>query len=221
MQTLSSTRFAAAAACAAIAAMTLAGCGHDETPPPTTVVNPAPAPAAPSTTTTTVVPSDASGATSPMGAPDTKVNTNAGPGTSNGTDTALSDSVNTAIVHNKQMTGARVEVLATAGVVTLNGQVQNQQQKALAETTASKTPGVSSVKNKLIIVTTGGAKPKPVVVTRTIVKTKVIHDQAPASAPASDAGTGGAPADSGQPPAAPASPDQPATPATPGGATTP
>lgn len=217
MRTLFLKRFAGAAACAALAVMTLAGCGHDETPPAnTTVVNPTPAPMAPSTTTTTVVPGASS--TTTMAGPDTKVNTNAGPGTSNGTDTALSDAVNTAIVHNKQMTGSRVEVLATAGVVTLNGQVQNQQQKALAETTASKTPGVSSVKNKLIIVTTGGAKPKPVIVTKIKTVTKVVHDQA---APPSGGGADSAPADSGQPPASPASPADPAAPATPNGATTP
>ena len=212
MQNHFSARLAAAAACAAFAAIALAGCAHDETPPPTTVVTQPPVAPAPSTTTTTVVPADSAGATSPMGAPDTKVNTNAGPGTSNGTDTALSDAVNTAIVHNKQMTGARVEVVATAGVVTLNGQVQNQQQKALAGTTATKTPGVSSVKNKLIVVTTGGAKPKPMVVTKikTVTKTKVVHDGAPSPAP--DAGADTAPADGSQPPAPPAGPTTPATP---------
>ena len=77
------------------------------------------------------------------------------------------------------MTGSRVEVLATGGVVTLNGSVQSQQQKGLAQTTAQAVPGVGSIKNKLIIVTTGGAKPKPMVVTKT--KTVVIHDQAPAT----------------------------------------
>ena len=124
MQITSFPHRAAAATCAAFAVMALAGCGHDQTPPPnTTVVNQPPTAPAPSTTTT-VVPGSAASTATPT--PDTKVNTNAGPGTSNGTDTALSDAVNTAIVHNKQMTGSRVEVLATAGVVTLNGQVQNQ-----------------------------------------------------------------------------------------------
>ena len=177
------TRLAAAALGAAALAFLTAGC-HDDTPPPTTVVTPPPA------SSVTVTP----GATGPVGTmtgtvPDTKINTNAGPGGSTGTDAALADQVNTAIVHNKQMTGARVEVLATNGVVTLNGQVQNQQQKALAQSTAQQVPGVSSIKNKLLIVTTGGAKPKPMVVTKT--KTVVIHDQAPAlagsDAPAPDA----------------------------------
>ena len=98
-------------------------------------------PGSPARDTTTVT------TTSPA-APDTKINTNAGPGTSNGTDTATADAVNTAIVHNKQMTGSRVEVVVTDGVARLNGTVQDQQQKALAGTTASNTPGVSSVLNK-------------------------------------------------------------------------
>lgn len=217
MQTTFLQSRAAAAACAAFALIALVGCGHDQTPPPnTTVVNQPPAVPAPAPSdTTTVVPGSAASTATPTA--DTKVNTNAGPGTSNGTDTALSDAVNTAIVHNKQMTGARVEVVATAGVVTLNGQVQNQQQKALAGTTASKTPGVASVKNKLIIVTTGGAKPKPLVITKTKTITKVVHDQAPTSGGDSTDGgsTDGGSTDGTQAPAPPASPNAPAAPATP------
>lgn len=165
---------ASLAAGAIVTAFLLAGC-HDDTPPaPAVVTTPAPS-------TTTVVPSgsaSAPGAVTTAPVPDTKINTNAGPGGSTGTDAALADQINTAIVHNKQMTGSRVEVVATAGVVTLNGTVQNQQQKGLAQTTAQNVPGVGSIKNKLIIVTTGGTKPKPMVVTKT--KTVVIHDQAPA-----------------------------------------
>lgn len=158
---------ASLAAGAIVTAFLLAGC-HDDTPPaPAVVTTPAPA-------TTTVVPSGNTAAQ----VPDTKINTNAGPGGSTGTDAALADQINTAIVHNKQMTGSRVEVVATAGIVTLNGTVQNQQQKGLAQKTAQNVPGVGSIKNKLLIVTTGGAKPKPIVVTKT--KTVVIHDQAPA-----------------------------------------
>ena len=185
-------RIAALTLGAAALALLTAGC-HDDTPPPATVVTPAPS------SSVTVAPAGAPGA-SPM-VPDTKINTNAGPGGSTGTDSALADQINTAIVHNKQMTGSRVEVVATAGIVTLNGQVQNQQQKALAQTAAQQVPGVSGIKNKLMIVTTGGPKPKPTVVTKT--KTVVIHDQAPA-APA-DAGTP-PPDNSGQ--AAPAPTDQ-------------
>ncbi len=194
MSRYSMPRFAALTAAALTAALLTAGC-HDDTPPPATVVTPPPS------STTTITPS-ASTSASPGTAvvPDTKVNTNAGPGGSTGTDSALSDQVNTAIVHNKQMTGARVEVVATAGVVTLNGQVQNQQQKALAQTTAQQVPGVSSIKNKLLIVTTGGAKPKPMIVTKT--KTVVVHDQAPA-APADTAApdTSAPPTDQAAPPA--------------------
>lgn len=180
------TRFplrASLAAGAAVTAFLLVGC-HDDTPPaPAVVTTPAPS-------TTTVAPSGSM--TAPV--PDTKINTNAGPGGSTGTDSALADQINTAIVHNKQMTGSRVEVVATAGIVTLNGTVQNQQQKGLAQTTAQNVPGVGSIKNKLVIVTTGGAKPKPVVVTKT--KTIVIHDQAPAS----PSETGTAPDDGTQTP---------------------
>ena len=192
-------RIAAITVGAALAALMLAGC-HDDTPPAgSTVVTPPPA------TTTVVTPGAATtttpGAAPMASAPDTKINTNAGAGASTGTDTALSDAVNTAIVHNKQMTGSRVEPVATAGIVTLNGQVQNQQQKALAEKTASQTPGVSSVKNKLIIVTTGGAKPKPTVVTKT--KTIVIHDKAVPMMPPTDTAAPPVSEDPAAPPAAP------------------
>jgi len=183
MLTRFSSRTAAAGISALIAAALLAGC-HDDTPPPSsTVVNTPPA------STTTVAPGGAA-TTAPMTTPDTKINVNAGPGGSTGTDAALADQVNTAIVHNKQMTGSRVEAVASGGTVTLTGQVQNQQQKALAEKTASQVPGVSSdIKNKLIIVSTGGAKPKPKVVTKT--KTIVIHGQAaPTDTSSGTAGTG-------------------------------
>ena len=196
------SRITAATAGAALLIFLTAGC-HDDTPPPTTVVTPPPA------STTTVTPGSAPAVGISPGVPDTKINTNAGPGGSTGTDAALADQVNTAIVHNKQMTGSRVEVVATAGVVTLNGQVQNQQQKALAQTTAQQVPGVSSIKNKLIIVTTGGAKPKPMVVTKT--KTVVIHDQAPSDQAPSDT----AAPDNTQTPPDTSGSDQTTTPATP------
>lgn len=189
-------RSAALAAGAVFAALLASGCAHDDTSTPPTVVT---TPPSTSTVTTT---------TPGMASPDTKVNVNAGPGGSTGTDSALSDAVNTAIVHNKQMTGSRVEPVATGGVVTLTGQVQNQQQKALAEKSAAQTPGVMSVKNKLIIVSTGGAKPKPVIITKT--KTIVIHDQN--AAPASPADTN--PGDTPLPPT-PVAPDPNAAPSTP------
>ncbi len=197
-------RPAAAAVAAVAATLLMAGCHDDSANPPATVVTtpaPAVAPGAPAVVTT------APSATGTSVTPDTKINTNAGPGTSNGTDTALADKINTAVVHNKQMTGSRVEPVVTGGVATLNGQVQNQQQKALAYTTARNTPGVVSVKNKLIIVTTGGAKPKPMVVTKIKTKTVVVHDKA---APAMPAGAGGN-ADT-QPPAPPDAPTPSAAP---------
>ncbi len=206
MQTRNTSRLAAVTAGAVLTALLAAGC-HDDTPP-TVVTTPTPS------GTTTVVPGGTPASVPAPGTtattiPDTKVNTNAGPGGSTGTDKALADQINTAIVHNKQMTGSRVEVVATVGIVTLNGQVQNQQQKALAQSTAAQVPGVSadSIKNKLIIVTTGGPKPKPMVVTKT--KTVVVHDQAPTPvAPPADAA---APTD----PSAPATVDQNSTPPAP------
>ena len=198
-------RIAAATAGAALAAFLMAGC-HDSNPPAdnTTVAAP------PASSTTVVTPPAGTTTTTTTGTtPDTKINTNAGPGGSTGTDSALSDAVNTAIVHNKQMTGSRVEPVAMAGVVTLNGQVQNQQQKALAEKAATQVPGVSSVKNKLIIVTTGGAKPKPMVITKT--KTIIVHDQA-APAPADNGATGAQAPGSASGTAAPAAPATPAAP---------
>lgn len=196
-------RVAAGTAGALLAALLTAGCHNDNPPANTVVTTPAPAPAVAPSATTTTTPGGTAATT-----PDTKINTNAGAGTSNGTDTATADQINTAIVHNKQMTGSRVEPVVTGGVATLNGQVQNQQQKALAETTARQVPGVSSIKNKLIIVTTGGAKPKPTVITKT--KTVYVHDKA---APA-DSGASGGTSDT-QAPAPPAAPDAPAAPATP------
>ncbi len=192
-----SSRLAVIAGSAALAGLLATGCSKDETPPPTTTVT---TPAAPASTTTVVTPPG----------PDTKINTNAGAGTSNGTDTATAAAINKAVVQNKQMTGSRVEAVVTGGVATLNGQVQNQQQKALAEKAATQTSGVTSVKNKLMIVTTGGAKPKPVVITNT--KTVVVHDKAMASPPSDKSApmtTGpAAPSDattnSGTPPAPPA-----------------
>ena len=196
-------RSAALAAGAVLAALLASGCAHDDTSaPPTVVTTP------PSATVATPAPGSVTTMTPGMASPDTKVNVNAGPGGSTGTDAALSDAVNTAIVHNKQMTGSRIEPVATGGVVTLTGQVQNQQQKALAEKTATQTPGVLSVKNKLIIVSTGGAKPKPIVITKT--KTIVVHDHSiPPPAPA-DTNSG----DTSLPPT-PAAPDPNAAPTTP------
>ncbi|MBV9852457.1 MAG: BON domain-containing protein [Armatimonadetes bacterium] len=167
-----------ATACGLLAALALTGCNNNppETPPTNTVVTTNPAP--PAGTTTTVTPGAATTTTSaaPTG-PDTKINTNAGPGTSNGTDAATADAVNAAIVHNKQMTGSRVEAVVTNGVARLNGTVQNQQQKALAATTASKTPGVSSVINKLTIIATGGAHAKPKTIVKVFNHTTVVHDK--------------------------------------------
>ena len=196
-----SGRLAVLAGSAALAGLLAAGCSKEETPP-TTVT----APAAPDTTTV-VTPGGSSTTTTPPG-PDTKINTNAGAGTSNGIDTATAAAINKAVVQNKQMTGSRVEAVVTDGVATLNGQVQNQQQKALAEKAATQTPGVTSVKNKLMIVTTGGAKPKPQVITKT--NTVIIHDKAPA--PPSDSSSppaSGAPAPGTMPPGPSDSPTPP------------
>jgi hypothetical protein len=136
----------------ALAALALAGCNNSQPPPAetTTTVNTAP----PAVVTTNAAP------TTP-GSPDTKINNNAGPGSSNGTDQATADAINTAIVHNKEMTGSRVDAVVTGGVARLTGTVQNTQQKALASAAASKTPGVTSVVNKLMIDATGGIHSAP------------------------------------------------------------
>lgn len=194
MSRMKSGRLAVLAGSAALAGLLVTGCSKDETPPATTVTTPAPS-------TTTVVTPGGTATTPPGPGNDTKINTNAGAGMSNGTDTATAAAINKAVVQNKQMTGSRVEAVVTGGVATLNGQVQNQQQKALAQKAAEKTPGVSSVKNKLMIVTTGGAKPKPEVITKT--KTVVVHDKAPASAPDSNSPMSGAPTQGTTPGAAP------------------
>jgi hypothetical protein len=91
--------------------------------------------------------------------------TNAGAGGATGTQTALADEISKTITRNTQMTGSRVNVVVDdAGVATLTGFTQNQQQKALAEKAAKNTAGVSLVVNKLDIRPTGGtgkAKPTP------------------------------------------------------------
>jgi hypothetical protein len=202
-------RLAVATSGALLAALLMAGC-HDDTPPSSATVVTPPA----SSTTVTAPGATTTTTTMPGGVtPDTKMNTNAGPGTSNGTDTATADAVNTAIVHNKQMTGSRVEAVVTGGVATLNGQVQNQQQKALAESSARQVPGVTSIKNKLIIVTTGGAKPKPTVITKTV----VVHDKAAPASPAPSASSTNAPP---PPPDASGAPSTAPAPAATGGTNT-
>lgn len=130
----------------ALAALGVTGCAPKETE--TTVVT------TPPTETTTVTTG------TPPGPPPGN-NVNAGPGGAMGTDEATAEEIKRAIVNNKQMTGSRVEVVVTGGEATLTGFTQNQQQKALAARAAEDTPGIASVKNKLEIRPTGGAKPKP------------------------------------------------------------
>jgi hypothetical protein len=95
---------------------------------------------------------------SPSPSPKSPVSdTNAGPGGPSGTNTAIAEDINTRIVRNTQMTGSRVTaVVDDTGIATLNGFVQNQQQKALAAKAAENTPGVLSIKNKIEIRPTGG-----------------------------------------------------------------
>ena len=192
-------RLGGTALCGLLAALAVTGCAHDEpaTPPTSTVVNTAPAPAA--STNTTIVPGATTTTANPNG-PDTKINTNAGPGTSNGTDVDTAEAIKKAIVDNNQMTGSRVEPVVSGGVARLNGTVQNQQQKALAATTAGKTPGVSRVINKLQIIATGGVHGTPAT-PKTIVKvfnhTTVVHDKQIVPVPVpSDSGTAGSGGDS-------------------------
>lgn len=181
-------RTAVLAAGGALAALLAAGCAHNDEPPAqvntTTVTPPA---AAPAMNTTTTTPGGASSTTTTNATPSTN-NTNAGAGGATGTETATADAVNKAIHNNAQMTGSRVTAVVNAsGAARLTGTAQNQQQKALAESTARQAAGVSSVINKIEIVPTGGmkaaaAKPAPA-------KTKIIvvHDKAPMSAaPATD-----------------------------------
>ena len=171
----------------ALAALALSGCNNSQPPATTTVTTPpavvTTAPGADTTSVTSGVP----------GAPDTKINNNAGPGTSNGTDQATADAINTAIVHNKEMTGSRVDAVVTGGVARLTGTVQNQQQKGLAASAASKTPGVTSVVNKLLIDATGGihsasAVPKTKIINHTTVINHYISEP---SSPGSGTGIGG------------------------------
>jgi hypothetical protein len=156
--------------------------------------------------------------------------TNAGPGGATGTQTALADEISKSITRNTQMTGSRVNVVVdSAGVATLTGFTQNQQQKALAEKAAKNTTGISVVSNKLEIRPTGGvgkAAPAP-----SGPKTQIIivpgaapaapQAPAPSVAGAPDVPPGEAPpvpgpspaTESGTtPPAAPAAPPAPTNP---------
>jgi hypothetical protein len=152
-----------AAGGAAFMALTAAGCGDDrsasETPAATTTVVSNSQPTGTTTTTTvTTAPSPA-----PTVPPITE-SVNAGPGGATGTQAELADEVNKRIIRNPQMTGSRVNVVVDdAGVATLTGFTQNQQQKALAAKAAENTTGVVSVVNKLEIRPTGGTgkAPKP------------------------------------------------------------
>lgn len=150
--------------------LTVAGCNNSQpsTPPTTTTVNTTP----PAATTTTTANGSATTTTTTPGTNAPKINNNAGPGSASGTDSATADAVNAAIVRNKEMTGSRVDVVVTNGVARLTGTVQDQQQKALAATTAKNVSGVTSVDNKLIIDATGGAHSaasKPKVVNHTTI----------------------------------------------------
>lgn len=160
-------------------AASVAGCSNNAEQPPasttTTTVNSAP----PANTTTTTATAPASNAN----APGTN-NVNAGPGGATGTNAAVADAVNKAIHTNVQLTGSRITaVVDAAGVATLTGTAQNQQQKALAVRAATNTSGVTSVKDKIEIVPTGGAKAKTASTTKVIHETKVIMVPAPAGNP--------------------------------------
>lgn len=177
-------------------ALALAGCGNNDTgtageAPTTVVVAPAP-----SATTPTATPT-------PPGS-----DTNAGPGGATGTNAALAEEINTKIVRNTQMTGSRVTAIVDdAGVATLNGFVQNQQQKALAAKAAQNTSGVASVKNKLEIRPTGGTgktpKPTPAPPTTNIIVVPGGNNSPTAAPPAPAPGTATTPAATPDPDATP------------------
>jgi len=197
----------------------LSGCSNNDqaqtppTAPPSTTIVTTPAPPGP---TTTVV-----AGTNPDGTPQTN-NTNAGSGGATGND--IGQHVTDAIHTNAQMTGSRVTAVADpGGTIRLTGTAQNQQQKALAESTARQTSGVSSVVNKIEIVPTGGVHhvaSKPTVIQKTT-KVYVIQKPAPDAMPGSadsSANPGGADAAGTTPPAdstTDSTSSEPATPAAP------
>lgn len=173
----------AAIALALLVGADLAGCSQNNPQPPastsTTTVNTAPPPQS--------APSPA--ATSTANAPGTN-NVNAGPGGAVGTNSAVADAVNKAIHTNVQLTGSRITaVVDSSGVATLTGTAQDQQQKALAVRAATNTAGVTSVKDKIEIAPTGGAKAHQVA-TKVIHETKVIV--VPSGSNSSQSGNAGA-----------------------------
>ena len=180
-------------------------------------------------TSTTVINQAAPTAAAPAPAASGKVvtnDTNAGPGGATGTQTALADTISRTITRNTQMTGSRVNVVVdSAGVATLTGFTQNQQQKALAEKAAKEAVGITSVSNKLEIRPTGGtgkATPAPAAPQTQII---VVPGAAPAATPPATApsvagapdlppGSSAGPAPGG-PATAPASPAAPPPPTNP------
>ncbi|MES2464811.1 MAG: BON domain-containing protein [Armatimonadota bacterium] len=177
--------------CGIATAALIAGCG-DKTPETSTTVINQPAADTATTTTTTTVPG-------PKASTVVTNDTNAGAGGATGTQTALADEISRAITRNTQMTGSRVNVVVDdAGVATLTGFTQNQQQKALAEKAAKNTAGISLVTNKLDIRPTGGTgktqpTPPPSGPQTQIIVVPGAAAPAPAAPPASAPGTAGAP----------------------------
>ncbi len=189
----------------AMAALGLAGCGPREAET-TTVVTTEPATPATDTAVTATT-------RTTTGTPAKTDNTNAGSGTATGTETGIADTISKKIIRNTQMTGSRVTpVVDPSGVATLNGIVQNHQQKALAEKAARDTAGVTGVENKLEIRPTIGArKPKPPTPPPAHTTKIIVVPGAPAKSPAPKAPK--APKTSPAPPAQTTETVEPAQPA--------
>ena len=70
-------------------------------------------------------------------------------------DAALTAKVKTALSLNKRIPAGSINVDSSEGVVTLRGDVSDDQARSLAETVAADTPGVREVHNHLFVVAPG------------------------------------------------------------------
>ena len=75
---------------------------------------------------------------------------------------AITGRIKTALLSDKGMHAAKINVDTVDGVVTLKGEVPTEKEKARAEVIAMKTPGVTSVINELVVSPSqaGEASPK-------------------------------------------------------------
>ncbi len=66
-------------------------------------------------------------------------------------DVAITDAVTQALMDNQELSIYRFNIVSTNGDVSISGYVRKIRQSDLAESIASKVPGVKSVRNNIIV----------------------------------------------------------------------